>query len=382
MIKLFARRLYLIGCVLLLCSQIAFADQTVPASKTNKPVNKKSEQAKPAKPLLPEQIALRDQLRRVVAIVRKQNFNTSENDVGEMLDFCLAFGCSTEITDVANNRRLNGITCVCWNLPCAGYTPLSIVGGHLAPRVGYGHQQSSSQMAAMLALSEVPATYPARSGEITRTVADIIEGEKLSCLAGTDMALKLVALATYADDHPWKNALGESWDIDKVVASELDRPLSTTPHEGVYRWMGISAALKRYERNRKPLSEDMQRAKQFETESMQYALRVQNSGGSWGPAVHRDYATTLSHTGFMLEWLAMAMTDEQLADPQVARSVEFVVGFLNTAHYQVQMQTMTAKEISAVMHTVHALNVYDARLYAPADAVPLTATAAPATAPK
>ena len=154
-----------------------------------------------------------------------------------------------------------------------------------------------------------------------RTVADIIEGEKLSCLSGTDMSLKLIALSTYADDHSWKNALGESWTIDRIVASELDRPLGTTPHDSRLSMDGsLGRPQAATERDGKPLTEDLKRAKQFETESDSIRPEgAQNYDGSWGPSVHRDYATTLSHTGFMLEWLAMAMTDEQLADAQNGR---------------------------------------------------------------
>ena len=135
-------------------------------------------------------------------------------------------------------------------------------------------------MAAVLALGDVPATYPARSGETTRTVADIIESEKLSCLTGTDMALKLVALSTYAAGRLLEELLRGirgilivSWHRNSTARWAL------TPR---WRHLSMDGALGRTAATRahsgKPLGEDLQRAKRFETESIQYALRVPNSG--------------------------------------------------------------------------------------------------------
>jgi hypothetical protein len=334
--------------------------------------NAYSQAQQPPKPnaparLLPEQITLRDQLRRTVAVVQNQKFNTSENNVGEMLDYCLALGCKTEVIDAKNNRNINGITCVCWNFACSGYEPLAVIDGHLAPRVGFGYQQCPSQMAAMLALSHVPANYPARSGDTVRNVADIIEGEKLTCTADTNMALKLVALSTYAHEKSWKNAIGEIWSIERMVASELDRPISLSLEDSIYRWMGISAALRRFEQDGKPLSGDLERAKQYEVEAIKYALRTQNTNGSWGVGTHGDFASALMTTGLMLEWLDMTLSDAQPEDAAMSRAATCIVGLLNSPHYQVAMQRMPAREIAAVMHAVHALSVYDERVFAPVD---------------
>ena len=64
----------------------------------------------------------------------------------------------------------------------------------------------------------------------------------------------------------------------------------------------------------------------------------------------------------------MATPVEQLADTQLLRSVEFVVGLLNSAHYQVQMpKTMTAKNLGRDAYGACGSNVFDGRVYAPAD---------------
>ena len=65
-----------------------------------------------------------------------------------------------------------------------GYEMMTFSEGHLAARVGYGCQSQPSELAAVLALSEVAPNYPARFGRVVRTVADLIEYEKLTCRPG------------------------------------------------------------------------------------------------------------------------------------------------------------------------------------------------------
>ena len=172
------------------------------------------QQAKKVKHLSPEMTERRDHVRRLLAALRTQPFNTQQNTCTDVLDFCRAFGCETELTDNATSgQKVNGITCLCWNMPCGGYELMTVSEGHLAPRVGYGYQNNSSELAAVLALAHVPADYPARAGKTVRTVADLIEYEKLTCRPGLDMSLKLVALANYVQEPSWKDSLGGEWTL-------------------------------------------------------------------------------------------------------------------------------------------------------------------------
>ena len=138
------------------------------------------------KQLSQEMAERRDRVRRLITALRQQPFNTQQNDCAEILEFCRGFGCNTELFDNAGSgQKVNGITCLCWNMPCGGYDMMTVSEGHLAGRIGYGCQSEPSELAAVLALSEVPANYPARCGKLIRNVADLIEYEKLTCRAGS-----------------------------------------------------------------------------------------------------------------------------------------------------------------------------------------------------
>ena len=244
---------------------------------------------KKVKPLSPEMTERRDHVRRLLAALRTQPFNTQQNTCTDILDFCLGFGCETELNDNATSgKKVNGITCLCWNMPCAGYEILTTSEGHLAPRVGYGYQNDSSELAAVFALSNVPAEYPARAGKYVRTVADLIEYEKLTCRAGMDMSAKLVALATYVQQPSWKDSLGGEWTLQRIVSEELNRPHGTRVHTATDRLLGLTVAIEPFKTDKVPLEGDLGRARSYIDESIDYAYAAQNSDGSW-PADESRY---------------------------------------------------------------------------------------------
>ena len=156
--------------------------------------------------------------------------------------------------------------------------------GHLTGRIGYGYQSQPSELAAVLALSEVAPDYPARFGRVVRTVADIIDYEKLTCRPGTDMSMKLVALSHYVREPSWKDNLGNEWTLQRIVTEELNRPTGNTPHAATNRLLGLVSAVNRFKADKTALEGDLARAETYIDEAMRYAFSSQNSDGSWGRA--------------------------------------------------------------------------------------------------
>lgn len=333
-------------------------------------------EAKKVKQLSREMAERRDRVRRLLATLRTQPFNTQQNTCTDVLEFCRAFGCETELTDNATSgQKVNGITCLCWNMPCGGYELMTISEGHLAPRIGYGYQNNSSELAAILAQSHVPADYPARAGKTVRTIADLIEYEKLTCRPRLDMSLKLVALANYVQEPSWKDSMGGEWTLQRVVTEELSRPVGTHPHAATNRLLGLCAALERFKSDKISLDGNLAQAKQYIDESIDYAFSSQNSDGSWGRLTKREYATAVSYTAHMLEWLLATLPASRLEEPQIVRGIDFLFNTFNSSHYQNYISTMSTREISAAMHAAHVLNTYDRRVFVPADLPPATAPA-------
>jgi hypothetical protein len=352
------------------------------ATKDDSTANESAEEhavTPPEKPVAPpkfkphlsqSQAALRDQVRQTLANYLKQPFGTRQNTAGDIMDFCLPYGCATEITlqEASGERRANGITCLCWNFPCADSEPLSINNGHIAARLGYGAQSQPSQFLATLAFARVQANYPLRANNATRTVADLIESEKLSCRAGSDMSLKLIGLAYYAESADWKNDLGEDWSVEKIVREELNRSAPSAGDAVMNRLLGLAYVNYRLEKRNVPLEGQFARADKYIKEFHKYAFAMQNPDGSWGNflaarSTNKDPAAELRSTAYVLEWLAISLPEEQLADHRVAAAVNDVVRGLNTQRNLSGMANLPSREINSISHALHALSLYEDRYY-------------------
>lgn len=331
--------------------------------------------AKPLKELSPALGALRDRVRQTLATHQKQAFNTRENSATEIMSFCLAFGCDTEVAlDGQGGKRLNGITALCWNYPCAGFEMLAPSEGHIAARIGYGCQERPGEFLAMLAMSRVPPNYPVRVGKSTRTVADLVEAEKLSCRAQSDLSLRLVGLSYYVGDPQWKNSLGETWSLERIIEEELSQAMAAAPEGGLNRLLGLGYAVVQQAKHQQPIEGQFQRAEKLVAGFQNLALRAQNDDGSWGPSylaaksASQDPAVQLRSTGRVLEWLAVSLSDKQLENARVVNAVDYLTRLVGSRRYQWNAEGLPTQEVVSLGHALHALVVYDQREFQPADA--------------
>lgn len=356
-------------------------DASKDGAKKESPKEKPAEKAEPRKQLTPAQTALRDRIRRTLGVIYNQPFNTRDNTVGEVLAFCQAFGCEAEIREGGtSSKKVNGITTLCWNLPCYGREPLMLFEGRMAPRVGYGYQESAGQMAAMLAFSRVPPEYPTRVGETIRTVADLIEHEKLSCRSGAEQSWRLIALSHYVHEPSWKNDLGEEWSLERLIGSELDRSVAGSNFGGMNRLLAMGYALHAHRERGRAAEGEFARAQRYCDEGQEFLLRGQNTDGSWGSPQSRDYASGLSSTALVLRWLAISLPDDRIEDARVVQAVQYVDNLLSSQRYHWNVPSLGARELTAVMTGCHALMLYDGRVFAPADLPPQAAPAKQARA--
>jgi len=327
----------------------------------------------PVPELSPEMVALRDRVRQVLAYHHRYALSTASNTATEVMHACLAFGCQAEVSRGGSSReRLNAVTCLCWNFPCAGYEPLTLSKGHLAGRIGYGFQQRPSQLLAVLALARAPADYPARVGDDVRDIADLVEYEKLTCRADTDLSLKLIGLSFYVSEKSsWENDLGETWSLSRIVEEELDRPVLGAPYGGTLRLLGLSHAVEQLQALEQPLDGQYLRAKRFVEEFQDYAMKLQNSDGSWGPgylarrSAGRTTTEQVDGTGRVLEWLVLSLPEERLEDPAIVKSIDLLARLLGSRQYSGGLSGHETEDICSAMHAMHALMLYDDRYFKP-----------------
>ena len=337
-----------------------------------------NEQAPKAQAKLSPALAeLRERVRRALAFyASRPAFNTRENTVNEILHYCLAFGAEAQVAyDGPSGTKANALGCLCWNVPCSGYYLLQIGDGRVSARIGYGFQDAPSQFLAILAQSHVPADYEIRVGQQRKSVADLAESEKLACRAGTDMSWTLVGLSYYlAPDAAWQTPTGESWSLERILEEELERKASAAECQTTNRLMGISYAVQRRTRQDQPLTGEYGRAQKHVADSQEFALQIANADGSWNPrffaakGTSSDAAGSLRATGHIFEWLAFSLPDDRLEDPAVVKSIAYLAGAVENWQQATSIGSLSPRDIASLMHALHALAIYDQRVFKPHDA--------------
>ena len=148
-------------------------------------------------------------------------------------------------------------------------------------------------------------------------MADLVEAEKLACRSGSDLSLKLIGLSYYVDEPEWKNDLGETWSIERIIREELGQPVVTAPEGGLNRLLGLSYAVARRAKRGQPIDGQFERAEKYTADFHAFALQLQNADGSWGPqflaarSMSPDAASQLRSTGRVLEWLAISLARQE-----------------------------------------------------------------------
>ena len=349
---------------------------TLPATSPKPPATSPKPPAaavapKPRPALSPSMAALRDRVRSILAAHSQDPINTSDNTPSQILKFCLAFGCDTEIRyGSAAGGVMSGIGALCYNYPCAGYRLLVLDKDKPLARVGYGLQDSPGELLAMLAQSSVPESYEIRIGNWRGKVANLVEAEKLSCVAGGDLSQKLIGLSHYLPhDAAWKNARGDAWSLERMVREELHRAPPADSSDATNHLFGLAQVLQRRARAGQPIDGQYERARKFLDEYQTFAFSLQNSDGSWNPAFFaakgagRDVSGSLRATGRILEWLCVSLPPERLDDRQVVLAVGYIASVLENYFAPASIVYASPREIDGLMHALHALKLYDQRVF-------------------
>ena len=313
------------------------------------------------KPLTPEQIQLREKLRDVLAHYYQQPENVASRSPWGAMHAMIAYGVDTEL--IAQNRKVNAIGYLCFNGNCNGQTLFWVQNNRLQTKIGPGVQGHAGQFLAMLAQSRVQADYPMRVDNIDFKVADLITHEKHTCQPRTELTFKLIALVHYLkSDDKWKSAGGEDWDIPRLIKEELSQPIIGAACGGTHRLTGFSYAVRKRQQRKEPMVGQWERARKFIEDYHDYTFKLQNPDGSFstnwfesrgdeGPPSRR-----LETTGHITEWLAYSLSEEELQDPRMVKSVDYLTNLLLDGRNE-------KWSIGPLGHGLHALAIYDERLF-------------------
>ncbi|WP_146401597.1 hypothetical protein [Pseudobythopirellula maris] len=326
----------------------------------------------PPKPLSRNLMRLKPRLRTVLSYYYRQPLNSIEHDPWEVMHGMLAYELHSRVLDNGpNGDPITAIGYLCYNKPCKRLQMMRVSPeGELDVRVGVGMQGHKGQLLAMLAQCNVSPDYPIRVDGQEFTIHDLIRAEQKTCYTKTELTFKLIGLMHYLDsDARWVNDQGEAWDMPRLVREEREQPIRGAACGGTHRLGGLSLAIQHRLGRGEPIDGEYAAADKFIKEYQNYAYRLQNQDGSmsteWfrGPGAEEDIDRRIRTTGHTLEWLIYSHSDEELRDYRIYRTVSYLTNLMATnADHDWHK--------GSIAHALHALVMYDKRVFQPFDVAP------------
>ena len=327
------------------------------------------------------QASLRKSIEAALLANARRGVNTQNHTSNDVLLMSLPYGADARVyqpnpnvdprdKNVAKGNYIYSIGALCWNTPCNGKTLLRSDGSKIIARVGHGYQQRPASMAAMLAMSNIMPDYELRVGGNSYTIAHLIASEKASLSKGMDMSMALVALSFYDESSAqWKNELGEVWNIEKMVANELNRQVDLSTSDGADWLLGLTAAVKLYESENKPIRGPLALAKRQLKTYQDFTLSIQNERYLWHPkfflykGFNPDAFETMYSGGHILRWLVFSLPDKELLDPQVTRAAMSLATTVSRVKPETMANSLDAKQLEGLAVALHALSLYYQRAF-------------------
>jgi hypothetical protein len=278
----------------------------------------------------------------------------------------LGLGPDAELLDPQTGRRVNALGHIRRGGAVRGLQFLPTPHGldvRTGPQfVGQGHQD---QFVAEMAQWGLPADTPFVVGGKGYTFEDFVRHTQLraSVTAGQELSWALVVITQYrGTDCRWTNGAGESLSCADLVRYELGQPMEGAACGGTHRLFGLTWAYHLHLRNggeRQGVWKDVaDRLEQYR----EAARRFQNPDGSFstrylaGPGDARDVQLRINTTGHVLEWLALALPDDELR-------AGWVQGAVGALALLILDSGGAAVEGGSLYHAAHGLHLYKMRAF-------------------
>ena len=329
-------------------------------------------QPKVAQTPLPSDDELRDRLDRAIEFTyTDRHLNSKDQAAWQIVHGALAYGRDFQIYHdgqlvsaidyLLDGGRLRG-----WVLRKGDHGLEAVL--EAGTKTGQGHED---QWLGYLSQCGLPIDRPIKVGDASYTVRDLITQAQWDVYDGMEATWTLMAFGTYLPlDAEWTAKDGSKWNIDRLVRMETDQSLADSACGGTHRLYSLARARNRYLEEGGELTDDPQGTWEQADEKIKGAIAAarefQQPNGSFSTnyfaraAASAEIDTRISTSGHVLEFLMVALDDEQIRQPWVARAVLHLVDCLEkTQKFDL--------ECGALYHAAHGLQLYRTRRFGPAE---------------
>jgi hypothetical protein len=318
--------------------------------------------------LSPQLEALRRKIHKTLAIYHTRHLNSRDHSPWEVMHGFIAYNVHTKLRrEGPDGDAVNCIGWMLWGGRCRNQMMLTLLNGRPHAEEGVGVQGHPGQFMAILAQSRVSARTAMRIAGKEFTLQDLIEEEKLDCRQGTELTFKLIGLTHYLPtDTIWKSRDGQNWSIPRLIQEEIKSPIRGAACGGTHRLYALTYAFKTRAKRGEPVEGDYLQAKDYIRQYHRYTWTLQNPDGSLSTAWFArrenrpDIDRKIQTTGHMTEWLVFSLEDDELRSPRMIKSIDFLASTLLGAPQR-------DWSIGPLGHTLHALVMYDERVFKPGE---------------
>lgn len=224
----------------------------------------------------------------------------------------------------------------------------------------YWFEGHINQFLAILSMCNIPLDQQFATPQGPITMRDMLKNAQMTVNAKEEVTWTLWALSTYLpSDATWVNAAGEQWSIEKLVQIETGKKVGgpTSPCGGTHGLFALARARNVYLRTGKPLRGVWLEADQKIKRYIETARLLRNNDGSLSSAFFKqkeykqDFDKRMASEGHVLEFLMMAVSQEQLKEPWVRKAIE------KTAN-DLMNNRKAYVSCSPLYHATNALSIY------------------------
>ena len=229
-------------------------------------------------------------------------------------------------------------------------------------KAGQGH---ADQWLAVLAQCELPPSQTIVVEGVNYTIADLVRQVQSDVPRNhqREYSWTLIGLTTYLPtDQNWIASDDQTWSIEQLLRSEVEQDLADSACGGTHQLIGIAMALNRHLQQQGKLTGTWKRADDKIQQAIRLARKHQNPDGSFSTAfltsrrTSLDLAENLGASGHVLEFLVLAMDDQQLSEPWVQRAAERLTKIF-------ELTKSVDLECGKLYHAAHGLALYRDRIY-------------------
>lgn len=222
----------------------------------------------------------------------------------------------------------------------------------------YAFEGHANQFLAILSMCgvELDREFGTASGPVT--MRGMINNAQKTLKEKDEPTWTLWALSRYMPSSArWRSEDGESWSIEKLVQDQTAKPMQGAPCGGTHGLFALAHARNVYLRQRKPLRGVWLQAEYKIRKHINTARMQQNADGTLSSNFFRskeydpDFNKRMASAGHILEFLMIALPQNELGERWVRRAIEATArDLLNNRKAYVKC--------SPLYHSVNALNIY------------------------